>query len=214
MGTGEAPGAAPLRDPRVGGKAGTAGPGAREQWRSRRGRGGSAPPAPRGPRVPAAACPGRARAARLALPIRHCPRSPAIPASASTHAPPRPDGGSRCLSACTRDIRLPILSRRLLSHFLPPSSHTVRHLLELAVLLGQPTFSLTPPYPFWRSLWTSMALLPHLFSASITFGGKSPSSSFGLPAVIIPALEHLASPGAVPLGPAVAPPWRSVLDVC
>lgn len=212
MGTGKAPGAAPLRDPRVGGKAGTAGPGAREQWRSRRGRGGSAPPAPRGPRVPAAACPGRARAARLTLPIRHCPRSPAIPASASTHAPPRPDGGSRCLSACTPNSESsPLFPLPPPPH---PPSHTVRHLLELAVLLGQPTFSLTPPYPFWRSLRTSMALLPHLFSASITFGGKSPSSFFGLPAVIIPALEHLASPGAVPLGPAVAPPWRSILDVC
>lgn len=96
----------------------------------------------------------------------------------------------------------------------PTPSHTLRHLLELAVLLGQPTFSLTPPCPFWRSLRTSMALVPHLFSASITFGGKSPFFFFGLFALIISALEHLASPGAVPLGPAVPPPWRSILHVC
>lgn len=159
MGTGEAPGAAPLRDPRVGGKAGTAGPGAREQWRSRRGRGGSAPP--QRPAVPASwPLHARARPARLALPFLFA----TVPAALQSrrlppHAPPRPDEGSRCLSASTRDIRLPILSR-LLSHFLLPPplpSHTLRCLLEWAVLLGRSTSSLTPLSPFWRPLWTSVS---------------------------------------------------------
>lgn len=97
----------------------------------------------------------------------------------------------------------------------PPTPQSpLRHLLESAVLLGQPTSSSTPLYPFWRPLWASVALLPYLFSASITFGRKSPSAFFGLATVVIPALEHLASPGAVPLGPALPPPWRTILGVC
>lgn len=81
------------------------------------------------------------------------------------------------------------------------------------MLLGQPTSALTPLYPFWRSLWTSVALLPYLFVLASLLGGN-PHPPPGLSTVSIPALEHLASPGAVPLGPAVPPPWRSILAFC
>lgn len=149
MGTGEAPGAAPLRDPRVGGKAGTAGPGAREQWRSRRGRGGSAPPsAPRSPR-PGRCMPGPGPRGPPCPSYSLVSPQPCNPGVCLHTRPTKPGEGSRCLSASTRDTRLPILSR-LLSHFLPhpdPQSYLLRHLLESAVLLGQSTSSLTPQYP-------------------------------------------------------------------
>lgn len=125
------------------------------------GGGGEGAP-PQRPAVPASwPLHARARPARLALPFLFA----TVPAALQSrrlppHAPPRPDGGSRCLSASTRDIRFPILSR-LLSHFLPPppplSSHTLSCLLEWAVLLGRSTSSLTPLSPFWRPLWTSLS---------------------------------------------------------
>lgn len=181
------------------------------------GGGGEGAP-PQRPAVPASwPLHARARPARLALPFLFA----TVPAALQSrrlppHAPPRPDEGSRCLSASTRDIRLPIL-RRLLSHFLlPPTTPQSYPSLPPGVGCAPGTIYLLtdPSVSFLAPTLDICVPLPYLFSISITFGVRSPSSFFGLSAVIILHLEPLASPGAVPLGPVVPAPWRSILDLC
>lgn len=148
--------------PRCGvqGEAGTAGPGAREQWRSRRGRGGSGPPAP-----------GLRRPRRLALrpgqPGPACPSDLPLPAAAllSPRLPPPSNPlRSPCLPRLPPTLRLqPLCSQFYASAFsLPPLSNALlppTSPLDSAVLLGPfripefwtPTFRfvtrLPPPIP-------------------------------------------------------------------
>lgn len=111
--------------PRCGvqGEAGTAGPGAREQWRSRRGRGGSGPPAPRAPPAPllrAAARPaGPARPSDLSL-LAPALLSPRLP------LPSDPFGISVSASATPSSLK-PLCSQFCASPFpLPPLSNVLR----------------------------------------------------------------------------------------
>lgn len=130
--------------PRCGvlGEAGTAGPGAREQWRSRRGRGGSGPPAPRAPRAPQLPT-----AARLAGPAGPSEMPLIAPALLSPLLPPPSDWdlGIRFVHPCTSATLLPIL--RPPSSFAPPGLCSARG----THYLSDPSTSLNAGSPLWDS---------------------------------------------------------------